>query len=268
MDYDATQEELDSGLRYENLFVPAVFAHWTRHLVDAAEVKKGSHILDIACGSGVLARHTLSRTGQTGRVVGVDPAPGMLAAAKELEPGIEWVLRSAEDLDFADATFDCVLSQFGMMFFQDRQKAAGEMYRVTKPGGALAIAVWNAIEHNPAYGDITAVLDEQASVAAGDVLRLPFSLGDPEDVTKVLAQSGFTDIQVETKIEEGRFPSIRTMVEADIRGWLPLFDINLGEEKITNIVAKSNDRLSKYANRSGEVVFPTSAHVFSARKPQ
>ena len=263
-----TQEELQAGRGYEELFVPALFEPWTKHLVDGAGVAEGSHVLDIACGSGVLARHALARSGQIGRVVGVDPAPGMLAAAKEVEPGIEWRLGSAEALDLDDDEFDCVVSQFGMMFFQDLQKAASEMFRVLKPGGGLAIAVWNSIENNPAYGDIIAVLDEQVSTAAGDALRLPYTLGDPDKVTGVVAQAGFTDIKVETRVEQARFPTSRTMVEAELRGWLPLFDINLSEETIADVLAKSDGRLSKYATQSGEAVFPTSGHIVTAHKLQ
>ena len=268
MDSTVTQEELEAGRGYEELFVPAVFEPWTKHLIHGAGVEEGSHVLDIACGSGVLTRHALSRSGQSGRVVGVDPAPGMIAAAKEVEPRIEWVLGSAEALDSDDGMFDCVISQFGMMFFQDRRKAASEMFRVMNPGGSLAIAVWNSIENNPAYGDIIAVLDEQVSTAAGDALRLPYSLGDPDEVINVLAQGGFTDIKFETRTEQARFPSSRTMVEAELRGWLPLFDINLSENTIADVLVKSDGKLSKYATQSGEAVFPTSAHIVTAQKPQ
>ncbi len=266
MDSTATREELEAGRGYEALFVPAIFEPWTKHLIECAGVKKGSHVLDVACGSGVLTRHAFARSGQTGRVVGVDLAPGMIAAAHEVEPGIEWVLGSAEALPYDSATFDCVISQFGMMFFQDRQMAASEMFRVMKPGGKLAIAVWNSLEHNRAYGDIIAVLDEQVSTAAGDALRMPYSLGDPDEVISDLSQGGFGKIEFDTRSEQARFPSTRTMVEAELRGWLPLFDIHLGDDKIAEVLVKSDDRLSKYAAQSGEAIFPTSAHIVTARK--
>ena len=268
MDFNATQEELEAGRGYEALFVPAIFEPWTKHLIEGAGVEESSHVLDVACGSGVLSRHAFERSGTSGRVVGVDPAPGMLATAREVEPNIEWTLGSAEALPFADAEFDHVLSQFGMMFFQDRQKAAGEMLRVMKPGGCLAVAVWNSIDQNRAYGDLIAVLDEHVSTAAGDALRLPYSLGNPDDVIATLSDSGYTDIGIETRAEQARFPSSRTMVEAELRGWLPLFGINLSEEKIADVLVKSDSKLSKYAAASGEAVFLTSAHIVTARKVQ
>ena len=263
---DVPRELVDAGRGYEDLFVPSLFEQWTRHLVAGAGVRKGSHVVDIACGTGVLARNALAQTGRGGRVVGVDVAPGMLAAANEIEQGIDWVLCSAEALELADKTFDCVVSQFGMMFFPDRQKSTDEMFRVLKPGGSLAIAVWNSVDHNPAYADIIAVLQEHVSSAAADALRLPYSLGDAAETTAVLRKSGFESIRVDSITETARFPSSRHMVEAELRGWLPLFDIHLDEAKINEVLVASDYRLARYSKPSGEAVFPTSAHVITARK--
>ena len=267
MAIEATEAERAVGRGYEALFVPAVFAAWTRHLIDGAGVGEGAHVLDIACGSGVLARHALSRAGPAGRVVGVDPVPGMLAAAAEVAPGIEWVAGRAEALEFGDGTFDCVLSQFGMMFFEDRDAAAAEMFRVMRPGGRLAVAVWNGIGANPAYADLSGLLDEAVSRAAGDALRLPFSLGDAAGVEAPFRRAGFAAVVTETKEEEARFPDLRTMVEAELRGWLPLFGIVLDEAKIAEVLAGAEARLERYAGATGAVAFPTSAHVLTARKP-
>jgi ubiquinone/menaquinone biosynthesis C-methylase UbiE len=266
MEKFVSQELVEAARGYESLFVPALFEQWTKHLIDGAGVGAGAHVVDIACGTGVLARHALSRTGVAGRVVGVDPAPGMLAAAKEIEPGIDWILCSAESLELDDGEFDCVISQFGMMFFQDRQKSLGEMFRVLKPGGSLAIAVWNTVKHNPAYADIISLLQEQVGTAAADALRLPYSLGNTAEVTRAFSNSGFKDIGIETKIEPARFPSTRHMVEAELRGWLPLFDIFLSEAEINAVLVESDRALSQYAQASGEAIFPTSAHIITARK--
>ena len=266
MDQVVSEELLEAGRGYESLFVPALFEAWTKHLIEGAGIREGSYVLDVACGTGVLARGALARTGTNGQVVGADPAPGMLAVAKEIEPGIDWVLCGAEALDVDDATFDCVTSQFGMMFFQDRQKSTDEMFRAMKSGGSLAIAVWRSVEHNPAYADIISVLEEHVGTGAADALRLPFSLGEASKVTEVLEGSGFVDIAVEAKIESATFPSSRQMVEAELRGWLPLFDIFLSEDEIDNVLIQSDKTLGKYADPSGEAVFPTSAHVFTARK--
>ncbi|MGI9393493.1 MAG: methyltransferase domain-containing protein [Boseongicola sp.] len=261
------QELLEAGRGYESMFVPALFAAWPPHLIKGAMVREGAQVLDIACGTGVLARHAFSKVGRAGRVVGVDPALGMLAAAGEFEPGIDWVLCSAEALELEDASFDCVISQFGMMFFQDRPKSISEMFRVLKPGGKLAIAVWDSVERNPVYMGIISVLQEEVGTAAADALRTPFNLGDSGIVKAELAAEGFVEVQVETKTETARFPNSRLMLEADLRGWLPLFDINLSEDKIDEVLVASDTTLSKYCAPSGEVVFPTSGHIITAGRP-
>ncbi len=263
---EASSEELEAGRGYEALFVPALFEPWTKHLIQGAGVGQGSRVLDVACGSGILTRHAYRQVGETGHATGLDPAPGMIAAASEIEPGIEWVLGSAEELPFADEHFDCVVSQFGMMFFHDKDAAARQMFRVLATDGRLAVAVWNSIANNPVYGDIIAVLDEHVSTAAGDALRLPYSLGDAADVADVFGAAGFTDVKFDTRIENACFPSSRTMVEADLRGWLPLFDIKLSEDEIANVLVRSEEKLAKYASPSGEAVFPTSGHIITARK--
>lgn len=263
-----SQAELEAGRGYETLFVPALFAPWTRHVIEGAGVADGAHVLDVACGSGVLARQALLRAGTSGRVVGVDPAPGMLAAAKEVEPAVEWVHGSAEALEFDDGAFDCVACQFGMMFFQDRTKAAAEMARVMRPDGRLAIAVWDRIDNNPAYGAVIDLLDKEVGRDAGDALRLPYCLGDPADVTSALQQAELTEINVETRSEQAGFSDARTMVEAELRGWLPLFDIHLDEDRIADVLGKSDEALASFIGQSGTVTFPTSAHIVTARKEQ
>lgn len=266
MGQELSEDLVEAGRSYESLFVPALFDAWTGHLVAGAGIREGSHVLDVACGTGVLARSALARVGASGRVVGADPAPGMLAVALEIEPTIEWVLCSAEALAVDDAAFDCVISQFGMMFFKDRRRSASEMFRVLKPGGSLAIATWRAVEHNPAYARIISLMEARVGRTAADALRLPYSLGVAEDVMAVLEGSGFSEVAVDVKTEAARFPSAHQMVEADLRGWLPLFGVLLSEEEINEVLIESDKVLEEYVGPLGEVVFPTSAHIFTARK--
>jgi SAM-dependent methyltransferase len=266
MDQDVSEDLIAAGRSYEALFVPALFEAWTKHLVEGAGISEGFHVLDVACGTGVLARSALAKTGANGRVVGADPAPGMLAAANELEPTVEWVLCGAEALNVEDESFDCVVSQFGMMFFEDREKAAKEMFRALRPGGSLAVAVWRSVDHNPAYADIIQVLEDNVGTDAADALRLPYSLGDSDEVTAALESGGFGGVTVKAKTEIARFPSSRRMVEAELRGWLPIFDIFLGEDEINEVLVESDKLLRKYSSPTGEAVFPTSAQIFTARK--
>jgi SAM-dependent methyltransferase len=133
---------------YEEFFVPALFREWAIRVADAADIQPGWRVLDVACGTGILARTIAERLGAKGSVVGLDLNEGMLQVAKRKAPAIEWRQGRAESLPFEAHSFDATVSQFGLMFFEDRRAALQEMARVLKPGGHLAVAVWGlAGEH-------------------------------------------------------------------------------------------------------------------------
>jgi ubiquinone/menaquinone biosynthesis C-methylase UbiE len=140
-DRDAWQLAHDAAVAYEKDFVPAVFAQWPPVLAEVAEMKAGDRVLDVACGTGILAREAADRVGPTGSVTGLDLNEAMLAVARRLRPEIDWRQGDAGKLPFADGAFDVVVSQFALMFFSDQTAALREMWRVLAPRGRLAVAV-------------------------------------------------------------------------------------------------------------------------------
>jgi ubiquinone/menaquinone biosynthesis C-methylase UbiE len=108
-------------------------------------------VLDVACGTGVLACAAAASVGQSGVVVGLDPNADMLSVARQKRTDIEWGDGRAESLPFADENFDAVVSQFGFMVLEDRCVALREMMRVLRPGGRLAVAACDALDHSPGY---------------------------------------------------------------------------------------------------------------------
>ena len=260
------QTQIDSAHAYEALFVPALFAYWPPVVADTAQVVPGMHVLDIACGTGVLARTMLRRVTPGGSVAGVDANPGMLEVAKHVTPDIEWKEATAESLPFADDAFDAVVSQFGLMFFTDREQAVREMRRVLKHSGRAAVAVWADLESNPAYAREVELLDQRAGRAAGDAVRAPFALGDPRALHALFADAGFDSVDVAVHTGAAEFPSIRTMVEAELRGWLPVMGVELTEDKIGEILDEAEHSLGDYITPKGTAAFPTRANIVSAVK--
>jgi ubiquinone/menaquinone biosynthesis C-methylase UbiE len=114
------QVSSDAAEVYESCFVPAIFGAWAGPVADAAGIRAGDKVLDVGCGTGVLAREAMGRVGPEGRVVGLDLNAGMLAVAARTEPRIEWRQGDAVSLPFEDASFDVVVSQFALMYFPDR----------------------------------------------------------------------------------------------------------------------------------------------------
>jgi SAM-dependent methyltransferase len=261
------QALVDAANAYEALFVPALFGQWAPSVADAAQVRAGARVLDVACGTGILAREVASRVGAAGHVVGIDPAPGMLAVAGRLAPAVEWRQGNAESLPFADRSFDAVVSQFGLMFFTDRRKALGEMSRVLLPGGRLAVAVWDSLDNIPAYAAEVQLLRRSAGEAAADALRAPFVLGDRTGLAALFAEAGAGSVDIVTHRGTARFPNVRTMVEADLRGWLPVMGVVLSDREIDRIVQEAESALGEYAGADGRVAFDLSAHVVTASRP-
>lgn len=260
--------QIESAAAYERLFVPALFGQWAPKVADAAQIAAGDSVLDVACGTGALAREAAPRVAPGGRVTGVDPSAGMLAVAARIAPSIDWREGVAEALPFPDGAFDVVVSQFGLMLFADRDLAAREMLRVLAPGGNLAVAVWDAIDNNPAYRAEAALFEEVAGPRAADAVRAPFSLGDSESLAALFEDAGATDVTVDTLAGTGRFPDIRTMVEADLRGWLPVTGVVLAEVEIAEILARAERALASCRTKDGAAEFAVSAHLLTAVKPE
>jgi SAM-dependent methyltransferase len=260
------QALIEAATAYEALFVPALFRQWAPIVADAAHIKSGDRVLDVACGTGVLAREAAARAGQTGHVAGIDPHAGMLAVAKGVSPAIDWQKGTAEALPFPDRSFDAVVCQFGLMFFADRNMAVREMLRVMVPGGRCAVAVWDTLENAPAFAALVALLDRIAGTAAGDALRAPFVLGDRQVLADLFGSAEAGSINVATHQGTARFPSAHEFVEAEIKGWLPVMGVMLPEPTINRILAEAEDVLARYATPAGGLAFDVFAHVVSSTK--
>lgn len=261
------QVQIAAATAYEELHVPALFQQWSAQVLDAAQIELGHRVLDVACGTGVLAREAVTRVGTTGFVAGVDPDPGMLAVAERLAPKVEWKQGTAESLPYPDQTFDAVVSQFGLMFFTDRREALCEMVRVLAPGGHVAVAVWDSLENSPAYPIEVDLLERIAGQHAANALRAPFVLGDRDELSALFESAGVASAVITTRTGTARFPSIRSMVEADLRGWLPVMGVILKEDQIQSILAEAESVLRRYVTAEGQVVFDSPAHIIVGIKP-
>jgi SAM-dependent methyltransferase len=190
----------------------------------------------------------------------------MLAVARERSSTIAWREGAAETLPFPNGSFDAVVSQFGLMFFQDRRAAIREMWRVLRPGGRLAIAVWDGLASMPAFAAEVALLQRVAGQRAADALRVPFALGDRSALACAAADAGIERPSIDTHAAQARFSSVRALVEADLRGWLPRMGVSLPEPIIEATLAEADDALAPYVTASpdGGVSFATSAYVLRA----
>ena len=134
---------------YENVWVPAMMGQCAQDLVGCANIKVGNKVLDVACGTGVVARIAAKLVGTDGKVTAMDLNKGMLDVArnfaeKQKITKIEWQQEDATSMSFDDGSFEVVLCQQGLQFMPDRSAAMSEMSRVLVSGGRLALSVWRA----------------------------------------------------------------------------------------------------------------------------
>jgi SAM-dependent methyltransferase len=261
------QAQIAAARAYEALLVPSLFGRWTDGVAAAAQVNRGDRVVDVGCGTGVLARCVASIVAPGGLVTGVDPNPGMLEVARQLAPNITWQLGFAESLPCADAAFDAVVSQFGLMFFADHSRSVREMSRVLVPGGRVAIAVWDDLGKTPAYNTEVDLLERTAGRAAADALRAPFRLGDPSMLMALLEGAGFESVRVTSDARMAEFPGVRPMVEADLRGWLPVMGVALDEDQIGRILGEAEHALQRFVTDRGTVAFEARALIATASRP-
>ena len=269
MDDTALQVRIAGARAYDALFVDSLTGAFAPIVADAAAIGSGDGVLDVAGGTGVLTREVASRAGASGDIVGIDVNSGMVTVAAERPSTVTWREGAAETLPFPDGSFDAVVSQFGLMFFQDRRAAIREMRRVLRPGGRLAIAVWDGLASMPAFAAEVALFQRVAGQRAADALRGPFVLGDRSALACAAADGGIERPAVETHAAMAHFASVRVLVEADLRGWLPLVGVSLPEPVIEATLAEADDALAPYVTLApdGSVSFATSAHVLRATAP-
>lgn len=246
---------------YEQFFVPALFIDWPPRVLAATDVQAGQRVLDVACGTGILAREAERIVGTDGSVVGVDINDGMLAVARSKSSNISWENAAAESLPFEAASFDRVVSQFGLMFFQDRTQAISEMLRVVRPGGKIGVAVWASLDATPGYAVVADILEELFGPEVSKSIEAPYSLGDTNTLKTVFADAGANEITVHTVSGKARFASVEAWIYTDIKGWT-LADVidDAGYERLKREAPK---KLSQFVLADGSVEFDAPAHLIT-----
>jgi ubiquinone/menaquinone biosynthesis C-methylase UbiE len=250
---------------FERYLVPAVTGPWAADLVAAADPPLGARVLDVACGTGIVARLAAERVGPAGHIVGLDLNPGMLAVARGLppQPGapITWHAASAVALPYPNAAFDVVLCQQGLQFFPDRPAAVREMHRVLAPGGRLALSVYSTIAHNPATQVLAEALARHGAPKAAAIKRAEHALEDAEALHALLTKAGFRDVAVRTATLTVLLPSPQAYVQIQLTA-TPLATVagDLDDATRAALVQEVGLALRSYVGEDG-LAFPQEAHV-------
>jgi SAM-dependent methyltransferase len=198
---------------YEEYLVPLIFAHYAEDLAARVAARAPSRVLEIAAGTGVVTRALATQLPASAAIVATDLNPGMLETAAQVGTArpVQWRQADAMQLPFADAEFDVVACQFGVMFFPDKRHAFAEARRVLRPGGAFLFNVWDRIEDNE-FADV--VTSSLASFFPADpprfLARTPHGHHDRATLERDLRGGGFeSHVMIDTVAARSTAPTAR-----------------------------------------------------------
>jgi ubiquinone/menaquinone biosynthesis C-methylase UbiE len=257
---------------YQRYLVPAVTALWAADLLARISLRPGERVLDVACGTGIVARGAAEQVGASGHVAAIDVNATMLEVARRLDPPdgapIAWHQTSALDLPYDEGSFDVVLCQLGLQFFSDQGAALRQMRRVLVARGRLGLSVYSAIEHTPAALALSEALDQRIGGDASRPKRSEHSLADAAELRGLVADAGFGEINITTVSKTLRFGSVADWVHIQLSA-SPLATLLNGldparAEFLANaIVADVQVALAPHSGTGG-LAFPQEAHVLLA----
>lgn len=257
---------------YENFMVPGLFGPWSSHLIQSANPQPGERVLDVACGTGIVARRSAPLVGSQGTVIGIDLNPGMIdmarAAAEREGLVLEWRTGPAEQLPFPDGSFDLVMCQFGLMFFTDRHAALTEMHRVLRSGARAVFSTWQGLDHHPFY---QALHDLSLQRLGKSSVEAVFSLGDSDELRRLLTDAGFQQVEIESISITARFPNPQEFldwesgVDPDETPALKDLDAEAQQAILTALNEEMQVPLQDVM-QGDEVVMPSHAYIAHAKR--
>lgn len=245
---------------HEDFLVPIIFAQWAHHLTDLAEIESGHHVLDVACGTGVVARTALMEVGMRGKVTGLDHDEKMLAIARKKPSSIYWQLGDAAALPFEDNSFDRVLCQFSLMFIENRIAAIKELLRVCKPNGKVVVSVWDTINNSRVYTALANLTRQFAGNRAAMKLVAPWSLGIPGKMDNLLFSAGVLEYECHERVGIARFPSVDTFVEVHLRSAGEYH--NLETENLDRMKHAAEQVLAPHIILNGQLAADLNVNIF------
>jgi enediyne biosynthesis protein CalE5 len=252
-----------------------MFAPVTQALAADSGIGAGSTVLDIATGPGEPAASIAAMAGPQGKVIGLDPVPEMVAVARRSADRLglkntRFEVGFPEHLPFEPATFDAVISRFGVMFFQSPGEAVREMLRVLKPGKKLALAVWHFAETNPFFYAVQRVIDRYAAPAPPPEPDAPdaFRFASPGKLKEILAEAGaaapterLLQFKIEAPISAEEFWMVRCEMSERLREKLSHFS----KEQLSEVRREAIEALGEYSS-GGAIRFPAEVLIVSGSR--
>jgi ubiquinone/menaquinone biosynthesis C-methylase UbiE len=252
---------------YERVLVQPLFRPFAEAVVERLKPAQGDSLIDVACGTGIVARTARKMLGTDARIVGIDVSPPMLAVARTADVSIDWREGHATALPVPDGeSFSLLACHQGLQFFPDKPTAVREMRRVLAPKGRVAIACWRALQELP----VALALNEIAERHVGPIVDSRHSFGSPDGLRALLTNGGFHDVQVETFAHDVRFSDGAVFATLNAMAVIGMTEtgkkLNEGQrsELAGQIAAESHAVIARYTTHGG-FVMPLSTNIATAR---
>lgn len=252
---------------YERVLVGPLFRPFAQDVIARLQPTRSDSLIDIACGTGIVARLARETLGPGSRIVGVDIAPAMLAVARSVDPTIDWREGTAMSLPVKDReNFSILTCHQGLQFFPDRAAAVGEMRRVLAPGGRVAIATWRPLQDIP----VALELNDVAERHVGTIVDSRHSLGNADTLKALLVNGGFGEVSVETFSHEANFADGALFARLNAMAVIGMSEKGKGlneaarSEVAGQIAVDSQAVIDRYT-KNGAFVFPLCTNIAVAR---
>lgn len=266
--HDATHDATDHYERYSApLMAPFVTA-----VIEAADLFPGAQVLDLACGTGFVARAAAAQVGPTGHVAAADLLEGMLRIAARnaprLYPDIEFTQAPADRLPYPDNAFDAVLCQQGVQFFPDLDAALTEAARITRTGGRFTATAWTPpADRSPYFAAQLKAVTEHGTPEAE--ARFATSMSCPADrLTAALTNAGFHDITTREVTFAIAFPDLAAFVAGHLAAvpWGQPIEEAGGPARFTEAAETIREALAPHTSPDGSAILPFTSTLSTATR--
>jgi ubiquinone/menaquinone biosynthesis C-methylase UbiE len=257
---------------YEAYMVPVLFAPWASRLIQFANIQPNDRVLDVGCGTGIVARLIASDVNFTGAITGLDLSSNMLAVARAMadqqNQKIDWHEGRVESMPFQNTSFDVVVCQQALQFFADRKLALSEIHRVLAKDGHFVFSTWQGLDRHPFYVKLHDVIQKRFRMSGVETI---FELGDYDTLISLLIDAGFRFVEIEPVSMTARFPDPEGFLAGEIdvdTACIPSMQ-HLDAKERQRITADIRDEMAaalQEVTQEEHVVIPFHANIVRTKK--